>query len=139
MLSITMEEGRTMAFQGLGSIGQIHISVTDVDRSVAFYRDVLGMRFLFRVEGQPMAFFDCGGVRLYLGVPESESFRSNPLLYYAVGDVDEAFEALRARGVAFLDAPHVVHRTETSELRMAFFTDPDGNHVAIMGEVPLAA
>ena len=63
-------------FDGLGTIGQIHVSVTDVDRSVAFYRDVLGIPFLFRVPGQPMAFFDCGGVRLYLGVPESEDFRS---------------------------------------------------------------
>ena len=49
------------------SIGQIHISVDDVDRAVAWYRDVLGLEFLFQVPGQPMAFFNCGGVRLYLG------------------------------------------------------------------------
>jgi catechol 2,3-dioxygenase-like lactoylglutathione lyase family enzyme len=58
-----------MAFEGLGTIGQIHVSVSDVDRAVAFYKDVLGMTFLFRVPGQPMAFFDCDGVRLYLGRP----------------------------------------------------------------------
>src|SRR5687767_14822374 len=50
-------------------VGQIHISVTEIDRSVAFYRDTLGLPFLFRVPGQPMAFFDCGGTRLYLAVP----------------------------------------------------------------------
>ena len=65
-----------MAFDGLRTIGQIHVSVTDVDRAVAFYRDVLGVPFLFRVQGQPMAFFDCDGVRLYLGVPGSEAYRA---------------------------------------------------------------
>ena len=57
----------------LGAIGQIHISVTDVERSVAFYRDVLGLEHLFTVPGQPMAFFQAGEVRLYLGVPENDS------------------------------------------------------------------
>jgi predicted enzyme related to lactoylglutathione lyase len=121
-----------MAFSGLGPIGQIHVSVTDVDRSVAFYRDVLGIPFLFRVPGQPMAFFDSGGVRLYLGRPESPEFRSNPVLYFTVEDVDEAHRELSARGVTFVDAPHIVNRTESSELWMAFFDDPDGNHLALM-------
>jgi predicted enzyme related to lactoylglutathione lyase len=128
-----------MAFEGLGPIGQIHVSVTDVDRAVAFYRDVLGIPFLFRVPGQPMAFFDCAGTRLYLGEPESAEFRSNPLLYFTVADIDEAFETLTGRGVGFLEGPHVVHRTETSQLRMAFFTDPDGNHLALMAETPVGA
>ena len=70
-----------MGFNGLGTIGQIHVSVTDVDRSVVFYRDVLGIPFLFGVPGQPMAFFDCDGVRLYLGVPESEAYRARGMLY----------------------------------------------------------
>ncbi len=126
-----------MGFDGLGTIGQIHVSVTDVDRSVAFYRDVLGIPFLFRVPGQPMAFFDCGGVRLYLGVPESGEFRSRGVLYFTVDDMDEAHLALTERGVAFRDAPHVVHRTEDAELHMAFFADPDGNNLALMSEMPI--
>jgi catechol 2,3-dioxygenase-like lactoylglutathione lyase family enzyme len=126
-----------MAFDGLGTIGQVHVSVTDVDRAVAFYRDVLGIPFLFRVPGQPMAFFDCDGVRLYLGAPESDAFRSRGVLYFAVEDVTEAHRVLVDRGVPFRDEPHVVHRTERSELRMAFFTDPDGNNLALMAEVPL--
>ena len=97
-----------MAFEGLGTIGQIHVSVTDVERSVTFYRDVLGMRFLFDVPGQPMAFFDCGGVRLYLGKPESPEFRSNPILYFTVPDLSEGYAALRERGVEFRDEPHLV-------------------------------
>jgi catechol 2,3-dioxygenase-like lactoylglutathione lyase family enzyme len=126
-----------MAFEGLGAIGQIHVSVTDVDRAVAFYRDVLGIPFLFRVPGQPMAFFDCGGVRLYLGRPEAPDFRSNPVLYFRVHDIDEAYEELRGRGVVFRDAPHLIHRTDDAELWMAFFDDPDGNHLALMAERPV--
>ena len=126
-----------MGFDGLGTIGQIHVSVTDVDRSVAFYRDVLGIPFLFRVPGQPMAFFDCGGVRLYLGVPESEEFRSRGVLYFTVEDIGEAHRVLAERGVPFRDGPHVVHRTEDAELHMAFFADPDGNNLALMSEMPI--
>jgi len=126
-----------MGFDGLARIGQIHVSVSDVDRAVAFYRDVLGVPFLFRVPGQPMAFFDCDGVRLYLGAPESEDFRSRVVLYFTVDDVDEGYDALRQRGVEFVDAPHVVARMEDVELRMAFFRDPDGNNLALMAEVPV--
>lgn len=124
-----------MAFDGLRTIGQIHVSVTDVDRAVAFYRDVLGVPFLFRVQGQPMAFFDCDGVRLYLGVPESDEFRSRGVLYFTVEDIAEAYTVLAERGVAFRDEPHLVHRAERSELWMAFFTDPDGNNLALMADV----
>ncbi len=127
-----------MEFQGLGPIGQIHLSVTDVDRAIAFYRDDLGIPFLFQVPGQPMAFFDCDGVRLYLGIPESESFRARGVLYFSVDDVDKAYEALRERGVTFSDRPHVVHRTDDAALRMAFFADPDGNNLALMASVPAA-
>jgi catechol 2,3-dioxygenase-like lactoylglutathione lyase family enzyme len=127
-----------MAFHGLGPIGQIHVSVSDVDRSVEFYRDVLGLPFLFRVPEQPMAFFHCDGVRLYLGAPESEAFRSRATLYFRVDDVEEAHQELVGRGVTFLDAPHVVARFNETELVMAFFGDPDGNNLALMEERALA-
>ena len=126
-----------MPFDGLRTIGQIHVSVTDVDRAVAFYRDVLAVPFLFRVQGQPMAFFDCDGVRLYLGVPEADEFRSRGVLYFTVEDIAEAHRVLAERGVEFRDEPHLVHRGGSSELWMAFFTDPDRNNLALMAEVPL--
>jgi catechol 2,3-dioxygenase-like lactoylglutathione lyase family enzyme len=119
----------------LDSIGQIHISVRDLPRAVGFYRDILGMRLLFEVPGQSMAFFDCGGIRLYLGRPESEEFRSNPMIYYSVASISEAHDALRARGVEFRSTPHIVHSTDTTELWMADLRDPDGNCVCIMSEV----
>ena len=118
---------------GLHTIGQIHVSVSDVDRAVEFYRDRLGMRFLFQVPH--MAFFDCDGVRLYLGIPESAEFRSRATLYFTVADLDEAVAALEGRGVEFSNRPQVVHRTETTELWMASLEDPDGNNIALMREV----
>jgi catechol 2,3-dioxygenase-like lactoylglutathione lyase family enzyme len=121
----------------VGPIAQIHISVDDIDRAVAFYRDALGLPLLFQVPGQPMAFIDCHGVRLYLGRPESPGFRSSPILYFRVVAIEEAVHELQERGVAFLDAPHVVHRDGASELWMAFFRDPDGNALALMEERPL--
>ena len=60
----------------LGPVAQIHVSVSDIDASVAFYRDVLGIPLLLQVTGQPMAFFASGDVRLYLGVPETPEFAS---------------------------------------------------------------
>lgn len=121
----------------LDSIGQIHLTVDDIDRAVAFYRDVLGMRFLFQVPGQPMALFDCGGIRLYLGKPESPEFHSSPLLYYRVGSLEEACAALRSRGVVLTEEPHLVHKTEAQELWMAGFRDSEGNRVLLMQEMDI--
>ena len=118
----------------LGPVTQIHVSVTDLDRAVGFYRDVLGIPLLFQVPGQPMAFFASGQVRLYLGVPEDPGFASRCTLYFGVDDIDAEHERLVAAGVPALDAPHVVHRDGTTELWMSFFTDPDGHHLAITQE-----
>ncbi len=124
----------TTEFPGLREIGQIHVSVKDVDRAVHFYRDVLGMRFLFQFPG--MAFFDCGGVRLYLGVPEKPEFDRSSIIYYRVPSIGLAVEALKGRGVEFVTEPRKTHEDARHELWLAFFRDPDGNHLALMSEVP---
>jgi predicted enzyme related to lactoylglutathione lyase len=118
----------------LGPLGQIHVSVADVEASVAFYRDVLGIQHLFTVPGQPMAFFSSGQVRLYLGVPESAEFTSRCVLYFTVDDIDAEVQRLTGLGVVFNDRPHVVHRDGSTELWMAGLTDPDGHHVILMQE-----
>ena len=123
-----------MSALGLNRIGQIHIPVGNIDAAVAFYRDVLGMEFLFEVPGQSMAFFDCGGVRLYLGAAEGSARPSRPIIYYSVDDIDAACEALVEREVDLEDPPHVVHRTEEMELWMASVEDPAGNLVCLMEE-----
>jgi predicted enzyme related to lactoylglutathione lyase len=124
---------------GLGPVGQIHISVTDVERSVGFYRDVLGIPHLFTMSGQPMAFFASGEVRLYLGVPESPEYTSRCVLYFNVDDIDAEIARISATGTEFTDQPHVVHRTESGQLWMAGLRDPDGHHIILMQERPVEA
>lgn len=125
----------TDTFAGLSRIGQVLVPISDIDRSVEFYRDILGMRFLYRFPG--IAFFDCDGVRLYLAAPERPDFAGRSTIYYRVDDIERAVEALEGRGVVFTGRPHVVHRDPAYELWMAFFHDPDGNNLALMNEVPI--
>lgn len=121
----------------VGPLGQVHISVTDLDASVAFYRDVLGIPMLFQVPGQPMAFFASGDVRLYLGVPENPEFTSKVVLYFTVADLDAEYARLSVEhGVRFTEEPRLVHRDGDGELWMAFCRDPDGHHIGLMQQRP---
>jgi methylmalonyl-CoA/ethylmalonyl-CoA epimerase len=119
---------------GLVKIGQIAIPVTDIDRAVAFYRDVLGMKFLFQAP-PGLGFFDCGGVRLMLDLPAREQAGRGGIIYYKVDDLQAAFDALSARGAAAVAKPHLIARMPDHELWMAFFRDPDENAFALMAEV----
>jgi methylmalonyl-CoA/ethylmalonyl-CoA epimerase len=115
-------------------IGQIAIIVHDVPKAVAFYRDSLGLRLLF--EMPKMAFFDCGGVRLMLGIPETPKFdHPSSILYFGVSDLRETHQTLMARGVEFTAPPHLVAKMPDHELWMAFFRDLDGNTLALMSEL----
>lgn len=114
------------------AIGQVAVPVRDVGRATAFYRDVLGLRMLFEFPG--MAFFDAGGVRLMLSVPEAEFDHPASILYYAVEDLDAAYERISALGVAFLQTPHLIARMPDHELWMAFLRDSEGNTMALMSE-----
>ena len=118
----------------LSEIGQIAVMVDDLDRAVAFYRDMLGMRFLFQVPS--MAFFDCANVRLMLGAGEAgEREGGTSTIYYRVDDLQGAYEELAERGVEFVEKPHLVARMEDHELWMAFFHDSEGNLAALMSEM----
>ncbi len=119
-------------------IAQVAITVEDVARSVAFYRDVLGLPLLFEVPPQRLAFLDAGGVRLYLQEGGDPAHRSRPILYYRVADATKAHDDAVGRGATSLSAPHVVHRAEDHDLWMAFIADPDGIPVGLMAEVPRA-
>jgi len=119
---------------GLAKIGQIAIPVTDIDRAVAFYRDVLGMKFLFQAP-PGLGFFDCGGVRLMLDLPAREQAGRGGVIYYKVDDLQAAFETLSKRGVTVEAKPHLIARMPDHELWMAFFRDPDKNAFALMAEV----
>ncbi len=117
----------------LGQIGQISLSVTNIERAVAFYRDSLGLKFLFQFPN--LAFFDCGGVRLMLDIPEGSGERHSSVLYFKVSQIEEAFQTLSSRGVPFEGKPHLIAKMPDHELWMAFFRDPDKNILALMSEV----
>lgn len=117
---------------GLSRIGQIHVPVRDLERATAFYRDVLGIEFLFRAP-PGMAFFRCGDLTLLLGEAEPPA-QHHPasILYFLVEDIEAAHRALEEREVQFRGAPHLVHSAEDHELWMAFFRDSEENTMALM-------
>jgi methylmalonyl-CoA/ethylmalonyl-CoA epimerase len=116
-------------------IAQLLIPVEDFDKGVAFYRDVLGVPFLFAAPPQ-MAFFNCGGVRLLVGVlPPDQRAQRGSAIYFQVADISAVHSSLCGQGVHFREKPHVVHRTPKSELWLAEFNDPDGNQLALMSDV----
>jgi catechol 2,3-dioxygenase-like lactoylglutathione lyase family enzyme len=129
---------RTTEDVQLGPIGQIAVNARDLERAVRFYRDTLGMKLLFQVP--QMAFFDCGGVRLMLGLA-SEPVFDHPasVIYYRVPDIRAAHRALAGRDVEFISPPHFVAKLPDHELWLAFFRDPEGNTLALMSEVRPAA
>jgi catechol 2,3-dioxygenase-like lactoylglutathione lyase family enzyme len=118
----------------LTSIGQISINVHDVKRATDFYRDTLGMKFLF--EAGHMAFFDCGGVRLMLSTPDKPEYdHPTSFIYYRVDDIQKSYEILLARGVTVEEKPTLVAQLPDHDLWMAFFRDPDNNPLVLMSEV----
>jgi predicted enzyme related to lactoylglutathione lyase len=119
---------------GLAQIGQVSMTAKDLDRAVRFYRDTLGLPFLFTAPPK-LAFFDCAGVRLLLDVPEDKEFdHPGSILYFAVDDIQAMYQLLNARGVAFRKAPHLIARLPDREVWMAFFDDTEGNTLALMAE-----
>jgi len=119
---------------GLSTIGQIAVHVEDLDRAVVFYRERLGMRFLFQAP-PGLAFFDAGGVRLMLSRPEGEAGGTS-VLYFKVDDISGATASLKDRGVVIVDEPHIIAKMGMYDLRMAFFRDSEGNLHGLMSEVP---
>lgn len=118
----------------LSTIGQVSMRAKDIERAIAFYRDTLGIRHLFTFG--TLAFFDCGGVRLMLGLPEKPEFdHPGSVLYFKVDDIRAAHATLEGRGVAFEGPPHLIAKMPDHELWMAFFRDSEANLLALMTEV----
>jgi DNA-binding CsgD family transcriptional regulator/catechol 2,3-dioxygenase-like lactoylglutathione lyase family enzyme len=115
----------------LGPIGQISRRVTDIATARQWYGEVLGLKHLYSFGD--LAFFDCGGTRLYLQQGEAGP---ESILYFRVSDIRAAHQMLSARGVVFAGAPHMIHRHDDgTEEWMAFFNDPDGRPLAMMAQV----
>ena len=119
---------------GIERVGQINVPVQDVDRAVEFYRDVLGLPFLFRAGN--LAFFDCGGTRLLVDKAEDKEFdHPSSILYFSVSNIEKSFGELKSRGADIMRDPHMIARLADREVWMAFFRDGEGNTHALMSEV----
>jgi catechol 2,3-dioxygenase-like lactoylglutathione lyase family enzyme len=119
---------------GLSRIGQIAVSVRDLERATAFYRDKLGMKYLFTANG--MAFFDNGGIRLML--TRLEGNRTNSVIYFKVDDIQVGYRTLSGRGVKFEERPELAAKTERFDLWLACFKDSEDNDLCLMSEVSAA-
>jgi DNA-binding CsgD family transcriptional regulator/predicted enzyme related to lactoylglutathione lyase len=122
----------TMTTTTLGALAQISRTVRDIKESEAFYGKTLGLPHLYSFGS--LAFFDCGGTRLYLTAQERPGPES--ILYLRVADIRAAYEELRSRGVQFTQAPHMIHRhADGTEEWLAHFNDPEGRPLAVMSQV----
>jgi DNA-binding CsgD family transcriptional regulator/predicted enzyme related to lactoylglutathione lyase len=121
----------TMTTTTLGALAQISRTVRDIKESEAFYGKTLGLPHLYSFGS--LAFFDCGGTRLYLTAQERPGPES--ILYLRVADIRAAYEELRSRGVQFTQAPHMIHRhADGTEEWLAHFNDPEGRPLAVMSQ-----
>ena len=113
----------------LGPLAQIGRHVADLERAKAWHRDVLGLELLYAFPG--MAFFRLGETRLYL--QQADKAGADSILYFRVDDIHAAHRQLEGRGVAFLNAPHMIHRhADGTEEWMAEFRDSEGQPMALM-------
>ena len=118
----------------LSHIHQIAITVSDVDAALAFYRDALGLPFLFQ-PAPTLAFLQAGDVRLMLTTPQGAgAVGANSVLYFRVDDIVATQVALVARGATEERGPQLAARMSDHELWIGFLRDPDGNLVGLMEE-----
>jgi predicted enzyme related to lactoylglutathione lyase len=121
----------------LEEIGQIALTVANLEESKTFYRDVLGMKFLF--DAGTMAFFQCGSVRLLIGAAQPGAEKpaagmNRTILYFRVRDIESVNGQLKEKGVKFVQEPHLVARMKSHDLWLASFEDPSGNPLELMSE-----
>lgn len=115
-------------------IGQIAVVCKDVARASTFYRDTLGLPFLFAA-GPKLAFLDCSGVRLMLTTAEQpEHDHPGSILYFFISDIEGTHRHLSAKGVRFMTSPHMIAQMPDHELWLADFTDTEGNTMCLMEE-----
>jgi lactoylglutathione lyase len=109
------------------------VTVSDMDRSVRFYRDILGLKLRF--ESPDWSEFDTGGTTLALhgggkpatAPPGREQIAGTASIGFTVDNVDKVYEELKAKGVRPVMPP-----TDRSGegIRLTVFTDPDGLSVS---------
>ncbi|KKO45271.1 glyoxalase [Arsukibacterium ikkense] len=117
-----------------GHIGQIALTVSDVDSALRFYRDVLGLPFLFQPSPE-LAFLQAGTIRLVLSTPQGAgAVGANSVLYFNVSDINATYQELIAKGAVAERAPHLVTKMPDHDLWLGFIRDFDGNLLGLMEE-----
>ncbi|EGM76834.1 lactoylglutathione lyase family protein [Rheinheimera sp. A13L] len=118
----------------LSTISQIAITVSDVEKALAFYRDSLGLEFLFSA-GPQLAFLNAGGVRLMLSTAQGAgAVGANSILYFKVSDIETVYTSILSRGAKAERAPALAAHMPDHQLWTGFVRDPDGNLVGLMEE-----
>ena len=121
---------------GIEKIGQIAIAITDLKRSVAFYRDILGLELLFEVP-TGLAFFNCAGTRLMLTTLQGkEEDHKTSVIYYQVTDIKSSTAQLKTKGIEFEREPQFAAKMADHDLWIGFLRDPDHNLIGLMAEIP---
>ncbi len=116
-------------------LGQVAVRVQDMNRAVGFYRDVLGLEFIWG-NGR-LSFLRLGDLCLMLDIPEDPGFdHPSSILYLDVADIDHAVRELTARGVSFRSGAHHIGDLGDKAVWMAFFDDTEGNVMALQCERP---
>jgi methylmalonyl-CoA/ethylmalonyl-CoA epimerase len=122
-----------------GVLHQVAQHAPDLDASVGFYRDVMGLPLIARFDPPGLVFLKAGDTRLLL-----EGAAPPALIYLRVGDLFTEYERLRAAGVTLQTDPHVIYRDTDgtfgppAEEWMAFVRDPAGNLVGLSERRPLS-
>jgi len=114
----------------LTKVGLVMLGIADLEKSVAFYRDRLGMKLTAQFEG--FAFFDGGGMTLALslGLAQATGKGAGAVeVVFSVEHVGAAYDALRNQGVQFSSEPRVISPGNWG----ADFRDPDGHILSIFG------
>src|SRR4051812_7460074 len=118
----------------LSDLLQIGLTVSNVETALPFYRDVLGIKFLFS-PGPNLAFLAAGSVRLMLSTPQGAGAAGcNSILYFKVTEIEATHTAIVQRGATDVRAPQLTAKMPDHELWAAFVKDPDGNLIGLMEE-----
>jgi len=116
-------------------IAQIAVTIRDLDRAKAFYRDTLGLRHVF--DAPPgLSFFRCGETRLMLSQPEGPETAGNSILYYAVDDIHASHRDMAAKSVTFEEEPRRIATVGDNDVWLAVCRDSEGNLLGLMSEGP---
>jgi len=119
------------------NIKQIHIEIEDIERAINFYANTLGLELQMSFPEQHMAFFDCGGTRLYLSKNADPVYRSKAFIYYQSDDIQNDYANLKLNQVEIIKEPSIIHKTETHESWLCAFEDSEGNTLHLMQDKKL--